>query len=106
MTIYELEDALVEFFIQQTSDLAYMTSNEQAPDIKIAPQVRSGFIPRNEAGEIIPGEPSSYPSIVLFAREGEQRDLPGSQLDSGWNVELVTVEVLVGTFDSSLDQQG
>jgi len=106
MTIYELEDALTEFFEMQTSDMAYMSSNEETPNLMIAPQVRSGFIPRNEAGEIIPGDITVYPSIIVTVKEGEQRDLPGSHIDSGWNVEMVTVEVLIGTFDANRDQQG
>jgi len=108
MTIFELEDALVEFIEQQTSDMAYMSSNEETttPNLRLAPQVRSGFVPRNEAGEIIPGDWTSYPSIIVCAKEGEQRDLPGAQRESGWNLEIVTVELLIGTFDSNLNQQG
>ncbi len=106
MTIFELEDALVEFFEAQTSDMVYMSSNEETPGLMMPPQIRSGFVPRNEAGEIIPGEITDYPSIIVSIREGEQRDLPGSHLDSGWNVEIVTVEALIGTFDANRDQQG
>ena len=106
MTLYELLDAFTEFVEMQTSDMRYMTSNEETPNLRIAPQVRSGFIPRNEAGDIIPGEEHTYPSIIITIREGEQRDLPGSHIDSGWNVEMVVVEALIGTFDANRDQQG
>ena len=108
MTLFELLDAFTEFVEMQTSDMRYMYSNEETttPNLRIAPQVRSGFIPRNEAGEIIPGDQTSYPSIIVSIREGEQRDLPGSHIDSGWNVEMVVVECLVGTFDANRDQQG
>ena len=94
MTLYELEDALVEFIGQNTSELRYR-SNEQT-DGKVAPRVYSGFIPRDEVGSIIPGEITTYPAIIIGVKRGQQ----------SWDSETVTVEVIIGCFDDSLDQQG
>lgn len=94
MTAPELEDALVEFIQQNTYELRYKSNAESI--ILSAPQVRVGFIPRDEVGSIIPGAISSYPMVIVRAKEGVQ----------SWEHEAITIEVLIGTFDDSLDQQG
>lgn len=96
MTIYELEDALVEFTASITVDFRFRSNEQQAPDTLIPPQVYSGFIPRNEVGEIIPGDISVYPAIILNAVKGEQT----------WESELTTVNFIIGCFDDTRDQQG
>jgi hypothetical protein len=94
MTVPELEDALVEFVAMNTSELRYR-SNEMTAGV-IAPRVYSGFIARNQVGEIIPGDITTYPAIVIRAKQGVQSQ----------EYEKVTVEMLVGCFDDTKDQQG
>ncbi|HXB10662.1 MAG TPA: hypothetical protein VNZ45_01645 [Bacteroidia bacterium] len=94
MTAPELEDALVEFIAMNTGELKYrsnITTNKET-----APRVYAAFIPRNQVGEIIPGEISSYPAVIVRARQGVE----------GKESERVTVELLIGTFDDTKDQQG
>jgi hypothetical protein len=94
MTVFELESALVEFIAANTAELRF-PSNEQTVET-IAPQVYSGFIPRDEVGAIIPGEITVYPAIIVSAANGVQ-DL---------DCETVTVHITIGCFDAELDQQG
>jgi hypothetical protein len=94
MTCPELEDALVEFIAMNTHELRYR-SNAEAGE-KIAPHVYCAFIPRNQVGDVIPGEITTYPAIIIRAKQGVQATA----------YERVTVEFLIGTFDDSLDQQG
>lgn len=94
MTVFELEDALVEFVEQNTYEYRFR-SNEQTDEM-VAPRVYTGFIPRDEVGSIIPGEITVYPAIIINARRGEQST----------ESELVTVEIMIGAFDDTLDQQG
>jgi hypothetical protein len=94
MTVFELEDALVEFFAQNTNDYLF-NSNEQT-DEKVPPRVWAGYIPRDQVGAVIPGDITTYPAIIVNARRGTQSQ------DS----ELVEVEVAIGAFDKELDQQG
>lgn len=94
MTIFELEDALVELIEQNTSEYRFR-SNEQTDEM-VAPRVYSGFIPRDEVGSIIPGDITVYPAIIVNARKGTQSE----------ESEMVTVEIMVGAFDDTLDQQG
>lgn len=96
MTVFELESALVEFIEANTSELRYR-SNEQTDD-EVAPQVRSGFIPRDEVGAIIPGDITVYPAVIVNAQSGAQ--------SSADDAELVTVNILIGIFDDGLNQQG
>jgi hypothetical protein len=95
MTISELEDAVVEFFGQNTSDLIWYRSNE-ASSKRTAPKVWSGFIPRDQVGAIMPGDITTYPCIIIQAKSGLQT------IQS----ELVEVDVVLGTFDDTPDQQG
>lgn len=94
MTVPELEDALVEFIAANTSDMRYRSNVETRR--MVAPQVYTVFVPRNTIGEIIPGEITTYPAIIVRAKQGVQ----------AWEYERVTVEVIVGVFDVELDQQG
>ena len=94
MTIFELEDALVEFIAANTAEMRFR-SNEQTYDV-IPPQVYSGFVPRDEVGGVIPGEITVYPAIIVCAQTGAQ-DL---------DCETVTVQITIGCFDAELDQQG
>jgi hypothetical protein len=94
MTVFELEDALVEFVGQNTYEYRFR-SNEQTDEM-VAPRVYTGFIPRDEVGSIIPGEITVYPAIIINARRGTQTE----------ESEIVTVEIMVGAFDDTLDQQG
>lgn len=96
MTVFSLEDALVEFCAQNTSELRFR-SNEQT-DVTVAPAVRSGYIPRDMVGGIIPGDITVYPAIIVSAQQGAQ-----AAPDEG---ETVTVNILIGCFDDGLDQQG
>lgn len=96
MTVFELESALVEFIAQNTEELRYR-SNEQTYE-QVPPAVWSGFIPRDEVGAVVPGEITTYPAIIVNARQGEQ-----SNYDAG---ERVTVYFLIGCFDDTLTQQG
>jgi hypothetical protein len=95
MTIFQLEDALVEFVIQNTSELRYVSNNESGTDIDsmIAPRVWAGYIPRNSVGAILPGEITTYPAIILSAKRGVQ------PLHDGWNSEMVDVEMVIGLYD-------
>lgn len=99
MTIFELEDALTEFFIQNTRD--YLLRSNELSDLTTPPKVWSGFIPRNQVGAIIPGDISTYPCIIINSRRGST-EVNGS--DSGQ--DTVQVEVIMGAFDNTLDQQG
>jgi hypothetical protein len=94
MTAVELEDALVEFIEQNTYELRYRSNADS--EKMIAPHVYTAFIPRNQVGEVIPGEITTYPAIIVRARQGVQAT----------DYERVTVEVLIGVFDDSLNQQG
>lgn len=94
MTTPELEDALVEFLAMNTSELRFRSNIET--DEEIAPHVYCTFIPRNVVGEIIVGEITTYPAIIVRARAGVQA------IDH----EMVTVEIIIGTFDDRLNQQG
>jgi hypothetical protein len=94
MTVVELEDALVEFIAMNTHELRYRSNEDSG--VMIPPQVYTAFIPRNQVGDIIPGEITTYPAIIVRARQGVQAT----------DYERVTVELLIGVFDNSLDQQG
>lgn len=94
MTAAELDTILVEFIEMNTSELRYR-SNEMAVGTS-APQVYSGFIPRNQVGEVIPGEIGFYPAIIVKTKLGVQ----------SMEYEKVTVEIIIACFDDSLDQQG
>jgi hypothetical protein len=94
MTVPELEDALVEFIAMNTHELRYRSNADSGEPI--APHVYTTFIPRNQVGEIIPGEITTYPAIIVRARQGVQAT----------EYERVTVELLIGVFDDSLNQQG
>ena len=58
-SIFELEDALVEFISQNTDDFR-LRSNEQSYAL-VAPRVHSGYVPRDGSGrsflEISPSIP-------------------------------------------------
>jgi hypothetical protein len=95
MTTFELEDALVEFISGETDELRFL-SNETTPE-RVAPNVWSGFIPRDEVGAILPGDITTYPAVIVSAQSGAQTD---------WDCELVTVSVFIGCYDADLDQQG
>ena len=94
MTVVELEDALVEFIAQNTHELRFR-SNGESPAM-VAPNVYAAFIPRNQVGEIEAGQITAYPAIIVRCRQGVQ----------AIEYERVTVEILLGVFDDSLDQQG
>lgn len=89
-----MEDSLVEFIAQNTHELRYRSNDESGEPVP--PQVYTAWIPRNQVGEIIPGEITTYPAIIVRAKQGVQAT----------DYERVTVELLIGTFDSALDQQG
>jgi hypothetical protein len=97
MTVPDLEDALVEFIAANTYELRYY-SNQEAR-VKMAPLVYCAFIPRDTVGDIVVGEVTKYPSIIVRAKSGVQ-----SREYGGY--ELVTVELLIGVFDDTLNQQG
>lgn len=94
MTVFELEDALVEFLAANTSDFR-LRSNEQT-DALVEPRVYSGYVPRDEVGAVIPGEVTVYPAVIVSAVSGA-----GDHLE-----DVVTVSIVVGCFDNELDQQG
>ena len=96
MTIFELEAALVEFITQNTSELRFR-SNEQTEET-VPPRVYSGYVPRDEVGAINAGDISTYPAIIVSAQAGNQAELDG--------YDEVTVAIVVGCYDGSLDQQG
>lgn len=94
MTVPELEDALVEVIAQITCDMRYRSNVETE---ELAPiRVYCQFVPRNEVGEVIPGEITQYPAVVVRAKQGVQ----------SIEYERVTVELLIGVWDDRLDQQG
>lgn len=94
MTTPELEDALVEAIAQITSDMRYRSNNETD---ELAPiRVYCQFIPRNEVGEVIPGEITAYPAVIVRAKQGVQ----------AIEYERVTVELIIGCWDNSIEQQG
>lgn len=99
MNTYELEDALVEFIAQNTSILVRFRYDEVDKGVK-APNVYSGFVPRNEVGEVDPGGFKRYPGVIVNAKTGI------SNPESPWDSELVTVSIVVGTLDFDKDQQG
>lgn len=94
MTAPELEDALVDFIARNTGELRYRSNNETKE--KVAPAVYAAFIPRNVVGEVIPGEITTYPAIIVRAKSGVQAS----------TYERVTVEIIIGVYDDELDQQG
>lgn len=96
MTIFELEDAVVEFIGQNTSEMRFR-SNEQS-GATVPPRVYSGYAPRDEVGAINAGDISTYPAIIVSAQAGNQTEMDG--------FDEVTVGIIVGCFDDSLDQQG
>jgi hypothetical protein len=95
MTIFELQDAFVEFVTQNTSDYL-LRSNEETAEL-IPPHVWGGFIPRNEVGAVLPLEVTIYPAIIVQAKQGIQ---------TAEDFDLVEVDVLIGAFDDNKDQQG
>lgn len=94
MTAPDLEDALVEFIAMNTSELRYRSNNETRR--MVAPTVYAAFVPRNTVGEVIPGEITVYPAVIVRAKSGVQ----------ALTYERVTVEILIGVWDDNLDQQG
>jgi hypothetical protein len=104
MNVFELEDALVEFIEQNTSELKRFHYSERQPlrDNVIVPNVFAGFVPRNQVGEIDPTGIKRYPAIIINARKGG----PPTNGDSPWECEFVYVSVIVGTFDDNKEQQG
>jgi hypothetical protein len=96
MTIFELQDAVVEFCAQNTGDFL-LRSNESSGGEMVPPRVWGGFIPRNEVGAVLPGEITTYPAIIVQVSKGTQ-----TEEDS----DLVEVDVLIGAFDDNKDQQG
>jgi hypothetical protein len=94
VTIYELEDALVEFVQANTSDFRF-ASNQNTSELS-EPRVYSGFVPRDEVGAIIPGDISTYPAIIICAQSGEMDIYQDN----------TAVNILVGCFDANRDQQG
>jgi hypothetical protein len=99
-TIFELEDALVEFFAQNTNTYLF-PSNEQTDEM-VPPKVWSGYIPRDQVGAVVPGDITTYPAIIVSVRRGVQ----AFDKDNSVDRELTEVEVLIGTFDKTPDQQG
>ena len=95
MTVPELEDALCEWMEANTSELTWYRSNDESSQTT-APMIYRGLVARNEVGQVIPGDITVYPGIIVGARSGVQSN----------HAETVTVEVTVGTFDDSLDRQG
>jgi hypothetical protein len=51
---------------------------------------------RDQVGAPLPGDITVYPAVIIRAKSGV----------SDFIQELVTVEVIIGTFDDGLDQQG
>ena len=96
MTIFELEEALVEFITQNTSELRFR-SNEQTFGA-VPPRVYSGYVPRDEVGAILAGDITTYPAIIVSAQAGNQTELDG--------YDDVTVTIIIGCYDHALDQQG
>lgn len=94
MSAPELEDALVEFIAQNTHELRYRSNNET--DETVPPFVYTAFVPRNQVGEVIPGMITTYPAVIVRARQGTQTV----------DYEVITVEILIGVYDDELDQQG
>src|SRR5215475_2538417 len=94
MTAPELEDALVEFIAANTWELRYRSNNDT--DELVAPTVWAAFIPRDTVGEIVPGAITTYPCVIVRAKQGTEAK----------DHEMVTVELLIGVFDDSPDQQG
>lgn len=90
----ELEDALVDFIARNTSELRYRSNNETRQ--KVAPAVYAAFIPRNVVGEVIPGEITTYPAVIVRAKSGVQ----------ALTYERVTCEIIIGVYDNELNQQG
>jgi hypothetical protein len=99
MNAYELQDALVEFIQQNTFELKRFRYDETLPDV-IVPNVFSGFVPRNVVGEIDPTGVKRYPAIIVGIRGGD------SDTSNPWESELATVNIVVGTFDDTKDEQG
>jgi hypothetical protein len=95
MIVAELEEALVEFIAQNTTELVRFKSNEHTDEF-VPPQVYRGFVGRDQVGALIPGDITKYPAVVVRAKMGVQ----------AVDYEDVTVELIIGTFDDSLDQQG
>ena len=96
MTIFELEEAICEFVVQNTSELRFR-SNEQSEET-VAPHVYSGYVPRDEVGAILAGDISTYPAIIISAQAGNQAALDG--------YDEVTAAIIIGCYDGNLDQQG
>lgn len=96
MTVFELEDAVVEFCAQNTSDFR-LRSNESTTEL-VSPSVWSGFVSRDEVGAVVPGDITAYPAVIVSAQSGTQ--------DSPTENEMVTVSIIVGCFDPELTQQG
>jgi hypothetical protein len=94
MTIVELEDALVEFIAMNTSELRFRSNGESAA--MVPPAVYAAFIPRNQVGDIEPGQITTYPAVIVRCKQGAQST----------EYERVTVELLIGVYDDELDQQG
>jgi hypothetical protein len=94
MTVFELEDALVEFIAHTTDDYR-LPSNEQTLELT-SPAVWSGFIPRDEVGSIVAGDITVYPAIIVNAQS--------ATVDK--DCEVVMIHIVVGCFDANLDQQG
>lgn len=94
MTIFELEDAVTEFVKANTSDFRF-ASNDQTTELS-EPRVWSGFVPRDEVGQIVPGDISTYPAIVVNVNAGEMA------IDQ----EVAATNVIVCCFDKNHDQQG
>jgi hypothetical protein len=95
MTIYELEDAVLEFVKANTSDFRF-ASSEESNGLLVEPRVWSGFVPRDAVGEIIPGEIGTYPVIVVNVNAGEM------VIDQ----ETAAISIIVGCYDANRDQQG
>ena len=93
-SIFELEDALVEFLAQNVEDFR-LRSNEQSDEL-VAPRVWSGYVPRDEVGQIMPGDISTYPAVIVSAQSGA-----GDHVS-----DTVAVLIVIGCFDNELDQQG
>lgn len=94
MSAPELEDALVEFIKMNTHELRYKSNNET--DEEVPPAVYAAFIPRNEVGAVIPGMITTYPAVIVRARQGVHT------VDH----EVITIELLIGVYDEGLDQTG
>lgn len=94
MSAPELEDALVEFIAMNTHELRYKSNNET--EETVPPAVFTAFIPRNQVGEVIPGMITTYPAVVVRAKQGVLTN----------DHETITIEILIGVFDEELDQQG